>query len=243
MSIRLAVGGVVVFFCSAVAGAQVIDFETLPGGSSTDNLAISNQYQASFGVSFALDTNLDGLPDAALPIMEASGGLDPTSGFFNQTSGLDDTAEATFTSQLANFFLRGDAAGAPVNLVITYNSPVSSAGGEIWDIDGASQASERWQVKALSGIGVGSTLVTGALSPNGIDSTLDGKPWAFTLNAPTGLTFDHIVLQFSGTKTSGIGLAFDNFTPLLPEPASIGLLALCAGAMTRRRGRAGSRGT
>ena len=58
------------------------------------------------------------------------------------------------------------------------------------------------------------------LSPVGTDLTLDGKPWTFSLNSGSPLIYA-IRISFIGTKTSGIGLAFDRFSPSLDDPSPV----------------------
>ena len=55
--------------CGALGAADSIDFEPdgnglLPDGSTAaDNLEITDQFLTSDGISFAVDNNLDGIPD------------------------------------------------------------------------------------------------------------------------------------------------------------------------------------
>ncbi len=202
--------------------ADIIDFETLPGGAPSDDLPISTQYLADFGVTFGLDTDGDGFADPGVyPIMEAQG-ADGTDGFNNDTLGLRDTAAPGFEGDLGLFFLRGTAPVPPIGLVVLYANPVSGATGDIWDIDGSgSQGSEQWLVEGMGqdyvDYGDLSDVVATDLSPEGTDLTLDGKPWTFLLNSGSP-TIHAIRITFVGTKTSGIGLAFDRFSPSLGDP-------------------------
>ena len=87
--------------------AEIIDFETLPGGVPSDDLPINTQYLVDFGVTFGLDTDGDGFADPGqYPIMEAQG-ADGADGFNNDTLGLRDTAAPGFEGDLGRFFLRG----------------------------------------------------------------------------------------------------------------------------------------
>jgi len=45
------------------AGAVLIDFESIPGGTPAEGLVVSNQYQAAYGVTFSLESG--GLPQLA----------------------------------------------------------------------------------------------------------------------------------------------------------------------------------
>jgi hypothetical protein len=211
-------------FClsAAVVKADIIDFETLPGGVPTDDLPISTQYLGDFGVTFGLDTDGDGFADPGqYPIMEAQG-ADGTDGFNNDTLGLRDTAAPGFEGDLGQFFLRGTAPVPPIGLVVLYANPVSGANGDIWDIDGnGSQDSEQWLVQGMGqdyiDHGDLGDVVATDLSPVGTDLTLDGKPWTFSLNSGSPNIYA-IRITFTGTKTHGIGLAFDRFSPSLGDP-------------------------
>ena len=50
------------FLWVSYAVADIIDFETVPGGTPSDGLAIHDQYQDNFGVIFGLDTDGDYWP-------------------------------------------------------------------------------------------------------------------------------------------------------------------------------------
>ncbi|NEP80564.1 MAG: hypothetical protein F6K39_21775, partial [Okeania sp. SIO3B3] len=140
----------------SVDAASLINFEPvdgkLPDGSvAVDNMPITDQF-SSLGVTFGIDRNLDGLPDAGLfPSLEAVGSSDPVSGFGTTKGGGLDTAAPGFENRLGSFFLRG-ASVVPndVSLLISYTSPTGAASGEIWDIEGHSATTfERWEVQAL----------------------------------------------------------------------------------------------
>jgi hypothetical protein len=70
-------------------------------------------------------------------------------------------------------------------------------------------------------------------SPLGKDNTLDGKPWVFGFSDLTDIT--KIEITFTGSKKKGIGLAFNNFSPIedispvvnVPEPSTIFLFLAC----------------
>jgi hypothetical protein len=69
---------------------------------------------------------------------------------------------------------------------------------------------------------------------------LDGQPWVFSFSGlSAGIA--KITIDFTGSKTAGIGLAFNNFNPTgaVPEPAVWTLLmsAAAAGFTSIRRRR------
>ncbi|MEI6299867.1 MAG: PEP-CTERM sorting domain-containing protein [Betaproteobacteria bacterium] len=220
----------------AMAAPGVIDFETVPGGVAADQVAISNQYQAGFGVTFSLSTG-------AVPFLEQVGDTDPGRGFYNTGLGVYDAAAAGFASQLGNYFLRigtGSLQTAPMpQLVITYTTPVAAASAQIWDIDGNASGSEQWLVEAF---GSGGGVIDSVVSPLATTEdalSLDGKPWTWSFNHGGSADIFALRLSFTGSKSGGIGLALDNFSPAapVPEPSTWWLMICSAGllAVARRR--------
>jgi hypothetical protein len=239
---------VAILLLGATAHAGLIDFEDAmshyPGGA--DNRDVSTQYLASDGVSFSILAGATAQEAAAaLPTYEAWGDADPIRGFlFDQGHAYDveDVAVAGYEDRLGDWFLKGPAGVADtgyLKLVIDYAAPVTGAGGELWDIDGnSSQGTEQWLVSARDGDGV---LLASILSPEGTTNTagsLDALPWAFSF-AGLEAGIEQITIEFVGTKTYGVGIAFDNFytdTPGdVPEPAAMALLALGGAALAARR--------
>lgn len=225
-----------------VASAALIDFESVPGGNS-DNLALSTQYQATAGVSFYLDNDLDGNPDPdnggfLTPFLEQVGGSDPINGFINDRNGLVDEAlqGTSLVAELGNWFLRTrglEAGGQNDNLLIVYDTPTSFAGGQIWDIDADVTGNEKWLVEIIDSSNM---TLDNLMSPEGIlatdPSSLDSQPWQWTFDRETA-DISKIRISFVGTKPAGsTGLAFDNFQARdfngeVPEPSLVvGLLAV-----------------
>ncbi|NEO57534.1 MAG: hypothetical protein F6K54_33375 [Okeania sp. SIO3B5] len=239
---------------SSVNAASLINFEPVdgkfPDGSvAVDNMPITNQF-SSLGVTFGIDRNLDGLPDAGLlPKLEAVGSSDPVIGFVSTKGGGVDIAAPGFESRLGSFFLRG--VGSLTNgesLLISYTSPTNAASAEIWDIDGRSGGTfEQWEVQAL---GSDLSVIDSIVSPAGTfpleTAPLEASPWLWSFDRPQK-DIHAIRLVFTG-NTNGVGLAFDNFSPLavegsepepstsVPEPTSaIGLLMFSAVAYGLRK--------
>ena len=226
----------ILFLATLNANAGLIDFETTAlGGLPTDNSTIefSDAFMAdSVIVRFGFDSNSDGVLDTKA-VFEEVGNVDLSgdTGFWGFGSA-KDTAAPGFTSQLGNFFLRQSDPYEPFGIfTILYeaNNPVTEASGEIWDIDGG-EHTERFLVKAFNG----TTLLDSIQSPLGTDLTLDGKPWTFGFTNLSNIT--RIEISFTGSKTGGIGLAFNNFSPVedistvvnVPEPSTISLFLMCA---------------
>ena len=218
--------------------AGIIDFETTASGNNpVDNgiINITDEFMADgVLVSFGFDVDGDGVLDSPGVFEQVGASLDPTddSGFLGQYG--EDTAKPDFQSLLGDFFLRQAMAYQPFGIFhIIYNAtyPVTSASGEIWDIDGHKRT-EQFIINAFNGTELLETLE----SPLGIansDPSLDGRPWAFGFSGLSDIT--RIEISFTGTKTSGIGLAFNNFSPVqdisdmsnnIPEPNSLFFIAL-----------------
>ncbi len=251
-----------IFVIARAAHAGFVDFEALQGGGPpTDNSPLSTVPYIVDGVavSFGIDTTGNGLADTDAVIEEI--GANAPDGFSSSTAGgplLTDIADPTFGDRLGNFFLRHPVTGAlPDPLIITYSSPpmfppltVTEASGEIWDIDGRSSGHfEQWRVEAYDSSGI---LLATIDSPQGEGPSevapLDGRPWTFQFKEDQfpGLAagIRQIRISFIGNITieEGIGLAFDNFSPVtaVPEPSSIalaafGFLALAWGWRRRKR--------
>ncbi|GLX84331.1 hypothetical protein tloyanaT_05830 [Thalassotalea loyana] len=228
MSIFAAVG----FSVSSQAG--IINFESNGACYSvSDNQVIPLTQSFTVGetsVRFGFDTDEDGVIDANA-VYEQAGNNDQKTGFISKAG--KDQAASGYESQLGNFFLRQANAYKPFGVFsILYDSdqPVTGASGEIWDIDGGKNKTEQFLVKAFNH----NQLLASILSPIGNNSQLDGKPWAFGFSGLSDIT--RIDISFVGSKTKGIGLAFDNFSPIqnasalssvsVPEPASILMLSL-----------------
>jgi hypothetical protein len=214
------------FYPTAFAATGLIDFETVLSSAPVDQLPISTQYQSQFGVIF-------GLSDGTTPFIEAVGSADVGNGFFNDNLGTFDVAAPGFANQLKNFYLRigtTSLASAPVpKLIITYTAPVAAASAEIWDIDAQGPGTEQWLVETFDSSGNVNDFVFSPIGTNNGPTSLDGKPWAWSFSHGSSDIYS-IQLSFTGTKTNGIGLAFDNFSPSsvspIPEPTEA-LLLLC----------------
>jgi hypothetical protein len=223
---------------SRAAPAAVIDFENTPAGivPLDDGLlpVLSTYNSSGVQISFGFDLDSNGSVESDARFEKT--GTYPGEGFnigFSGSSGTD-TPDPLVALQMKSWFLRSPNPGMPIGrFVIQYTSSltVTGASGEIWDIDGNVSLGVTEQY-AVSAYDVGNNLLATLISPLGVLDTpiapLDGQPWTFAFS---GLSagIDHIVITFIGTKTMGIGLAFDNFNPVaVPEPASASLLGVAA---------------
>ena len=242
MHFRTWLGIVALVFCTQSKG-QLIDFETTPaGGVPTDNAFLTTPYNLSGGgtVAFFFDVNGNLVFDPGIdeqPVFEIVGNADAQPGFANSITGIPDTASGTFGPQLGNYFLRQRQPGAPpAPFIVDYNTaaPIGALHGEVWDIDGLPGDTEQWLVEILDS---SNAVLTSQISPLGIDLSMDGEPWDFTFSGlPSGV--DKVRITFIGSKTNGVGLAFNNFDPFnVPEPASATILAAVVSSMFLRRER------
>jgi MYXO-CTERM domain-containing protein len=227
--------------------AQVITFEQTPAGAvPVDDAALpfATPYTiAGVQVAFGFDLDANGSVDADAAFERTGGSqLEPQIGFVG-SNGVDTADTAALSLQLGQWFLRSQTSGSDFGrFVIQYTSasPVTAASGEIWDIDGQPSipATEQYTVQAFD---AASTLLATQVSPLGTLDTatapLDGQPWAFSFSGLSDI--DHIWVTFTGTKTSGIGLAFNNFRPTTaaPEPGGVvmALAGMAAAALRRKR--------
>lgn len=228
--------------CCATSAAAVINFETTPAGAlPTDNLVLSTPYSITGGgtVQFYFDDNGNNSYDPGIdddPIFERVG-QEGSDAYTSSISGSADTAAPGFAPQLGFFFLRHPLPfSLPPSFVIDYNTSQTITGlsGEIWDIDGSSLSNtEQWLVEVLDG---SSNVLATQLSPLGSSTAMDSLPWTFAFSGlPTGV--DKVRLTFVGSKTTGIGLAFNNFSPTvaIPEPSLLVLTSCGVGLLWRRR--------
>ena len=204
--------------------ASLIDFETVPGSVPADQLAISTQYLADYGVTFSLGGGFTGTP-----FLEKTGAGDAGHGFYNAATDTFDTEVVGYEGGLGNYFLRfgtttfSDTPG-PI-LIIGYDTPVSAASAQIWDIDaatGGTNGYEAWMITAHDATG---GVIDTINSPIGISEnltqSLNAKPWTWAFNHASN-DIHSIEIAFVGTADK-VGLAFDNFSPataVIPVPAA-----------------------
>jgi hypothetical protein len=195
------------------SSAQIIDFETTPAGATpVDNttLGLNDAYSVgNVDVTFGFDKSTPaGIADTEA-VFEQSGPSDTTFGF--QGSEGDDTADPGFGSQLGTFFLRPPDFTDFGVFIIQYSSEtelVTAAAGEIWDLDGNGASQSEEFTLTLYDLNGNPTVLPSPEQTT--EEPLDGQPWEFGF---TGIVegIDRIEIDFTGTKTTNIGLVFNNF--------------------------------
>jgi len=200
---------------SGRAQATLIDFETIPGGTPSEGLVISDQFLATAGVSFALE-------GGGFPVLAEVGS--PTTAF--QPSDTPAAGQGT-----GSFFLTdtGSLGGTnPPAVIISYAISTSVASGVLLDID----FKESWAIEAFDGSGILLETISIAAGDPGAGNAL-ATPWVF--NRPTN---DIASIKLTGSRPTNVfGLGFDNFdTGVVPEPGT-GLLLGSGLALLAFRGR------
>lgn len=238
---------------ATLAHGEVIDFEnaTEYGG---DDAAITNSYLSQYGLQMTTWAGADkasaGLRDATFEQVGNGDGGDA----FNYT---DNSGNLVYGGgngggSLGDYYL---AVGTTSNINELYNtgyvrmqfdydSAVTGASGEIWDLDENRYGTEQFTVTAYDANGA---VVAGLTSPDvSYDDDLDGLPWSWSLS---GDDITQVVMEFVGTRTNYLGLAFDNFdynssngsatatSHAAPVPGAfpLGLLGLAFVAHRRKR--------
>ncbi len=222
-ALGLLLGFVLSFF--KAANASVIDFETVPGGAPSDQHAISTQYQADYGVTFSLE-------GGGTPYLEQTGASDSGHGFWNAEVSSYDIEASGYEGGLGNYFLRFGTttfsnAPGPI-LIIDYDSPVSAASAQIWDIDAASTGNSGYEAWKTTARDISGGVIDTIFSPIGISEalpeSLNAKPWTWSFDHTSNDIYS-IAIEFDGTAAV-VGLAFDNFSPAtaaVPVPAALWL--------------------
>lgn len=223
--LHLCAAAVLALAAGRPATAQVIDFETLPGGAPTTDLQfISTQY-AAYGVTFELLDRTTHLPIGSPRIAKAGAPLTAFEGCL-----APDTPHAHLG--LGQSFLTDNTSlGIPADLRVTYATPVTYASGLILDVDcrnAGGPPCEQWTVTALDGSGtVVQTMVLDApigppnpacISPETGPGDADAMSWSL---GGAGVLISAIEIRYTGAATD-VGLAFDHFSVAsLPEPVTV----------------------
>jgi hypothetical protein len=185
-------------FATSTAGAQVVGFETYPGGAvPAEGDAVGTQYLASHGVSFSLEGG--GLPQLAV--------LGNPRVAFDGPGGVSDTPVAG--QGLGSIYLTDDGVAnqAPAAaLILSYAQPVSVAGAELIDIDGL----EAWDIEARDAGGV---VIASLTLTAGDPGTGDGVATRWSIVRPTA-DIHSVRIVHVGAQVA-VGWALDRVSPSL----------------------------
>lgn len=197
------------------AVAQVIDFETLPGGApTTDQQVIDTQF-ALFGVTFSLLDRTTGLPIGAPRIAKTG----PPQTAFEGCLAADTPLSHLDLGQ--SFLTDGTTLGVQGDLRIAYATPVQFASGVILDVDcriGGGAPCEQWTITAFDGSGAAIQAVVldapagapnaACQSPGAGPGDSDAMGWSL---GGVGVQISSIVIRYTGVAVD-VGLAFDMFS-------------------------------
>lgn len=206
---------------SGPAPAQTIDFETLPDGTPTvDQQMISTEYEAAFGVSFEIVDSMD--QHVSFPRLARVGS--PRTAFQGCNDG-DDLPDPGAIPVVGQTFLTDDGmlGTPPGDLKITYSTPVAVASGQMIDVDRGPGQYEEWVITARRGDGTIVDEFT-LTAPSGPDTACasgagigpgEGAISTWELESPDGVgEIVTVRFRYTGTVT-GVGIAFDNFSPAI----------------------------
>jgi len=235
----LAAGAVALSGLVAAQSARAfsVDFDTVPGGTPSNGLAINTQYEASEDVIFSLQ-------GGGSPVLVQEG---------NTTSGLDafqlgpngSDPNTLEPGQNVDWFLNATGQlGVPPALVLNFTTPMNTVQGDVLDID----HSDGWTIQALA-IGPGNMVVDQVVLDTSSPDTGSGIATPFTLTS-TSNNINEVVLDMtSHGPDPGYGWANFSFTnvmngvvppvPAVPLPSAAWqgaalLAALCFFPIRRR---------
>lgn len=224
--------------CAPASFAATVNFEELPGGLPRDRQIITDQFEATAGVTFNIRDFQTGQIRSSGPALAQVGGTGTA--FFGEGF---DRVQPSLAERVGRFFLtdnNSSITGRPDNFILTaiYSTASAFFSADILDLEG----SEAFDVRFYDAA-VGGNLLNNISIIGGDPDTGDG--------AVTQVAYDHgtaeiLRVEFVGTSISGVG--FDNFTSdfvagqnlpsPVPLPASAWLLILGligAWAVGRRR--------
>ena len=168
-------------------------------------MPISTQFTASQGITFSLNFAGTTTPASELPVLGKRNSSNFPKGFQSNNNVHNEAIGATDIGLMGTYFLTFETANR--DLVVTYETPVKSASGYMFDIDGR----EAWTIKSY-----GSTGLLLVPSPfdykinDGDAGTGDGKA---TFWSVTHATADISKLVFVGyDPVESVSIAFDRFS-------------------------------
>ena len=235
-------GAILATVLAGGAHASVIDFETLPGGSTPMEGFIVPPLTYQFDTILGPNTNSATFTSSVgLGIAEVGVGPDQDPfGFF--------PADTPSPSDAFGSFFLTSALQTVSDLTITYLNPISGLNFDLGDVDGLQQGASNVEVFTVTFRDVdGNTIATRQVRG---DQTFEGQPTGN--QSVVNVSFDagaEIVksIFIQGTTVGGtrlIGIAFDNFDPdeptdpsVIPVPPTLPLIAAGIGALALLRRR------
>ncbi len=187
------------FSQDTITGCLNLDFENIEGLMLFEGLEISDQFEASFGLSFEVE-------GGGAPVLAEVGGASP----FAFGSGFGpDTPNPIDAALVGNWFLTDDGIYVDANavpVILNFSTPIDSFSGCILDMDGP----EEFLIEAF---GVSGNLILSETIMAGDPNTGDGRAtcWGFSFGNCTGVVSQ---IKFTGTRPDGVvfGLGLDNFS-------------------------------
>ena len=180
--------------------ADVISFEAASGFAPVRGMSISNQFEASHGVSFSIEGA------SASPVLAQIDVGNPDA-FEGAGSRINTLVDAQSKDIMKTYFLTLPIRHAV--LVVTYSKPVKAASGYMFDIDNT----ENWTITPYDANG---RELPGAWSYAARDNEMiyNGKSMLWTIKERP--TADISMIKFKGLKpgnSNGASMAFDRFSP------------------------------
>jgi hypothetical protein len=187
---------------TSTAAAQVIDFETIPGGEPAVGLVISDQFEATYGVRFSVSDGTD------LVLGDYGGEFQ---GWVDDSLANDVLQPGYDRGQ---FFAVYPGAQTPGRyLVIEYVIPTSAAAFDIIDIDDGPGNNpgneEQWTIRIFD---ASDSLIAVTVITAGDPGTGDAIPTRYSVDFEGAQSIARIEVEYTG-RAQTPGLAFDSFSP------------------------------
>jgi hypothetical protein len=192
--------------------AATINFESINGVVPFEGMAISNQFQPYYGVSFRRSTN------ASKPWPEIARIGYPSVAFSRSGTNDNDTVTATYAAAVGQFFLVDDVTGdsGDDTIILDYDAPVSVVSGYILDIDSGEDVTVSAYTDATSTNALASLVLS-----SGDPGTGDGVATFWNISRPTrDIRRVELVPR---NRPVGFDLFSSNY---VPPPASAATLAV-----------------
>ena len=199
-------------FATLTSPAATLDLEQVNGTLPFEGMAISNQFQAYFGVSFRRAAGAS----VPWPVIARVGS--PRTAFNRNNNHPDDTPSGANAGIFGEFFLTDNVAegGSDQNLILDFSAPVSVVSGYILDIDVNEQVTISAYTNSTTTNAIGSFTITA-----GEPGTGDGIGTFWSWERPTR---DIVRIEIaSGGAPVGYDLFASDYRPPPATPATLGL--------------------